>query len=70
MMQLRWLLDGDQRRLQYRTNIRSDWEDVPEVVENTSLFKGKCTKCGLAFIGTMSYTCTQVDCPTGLGSSS
>jgi hypothetical protein len=47
----------------------SDWRDVPEVVENTSPFKGKCPKCGLAFIGTMSYTCTQVDCPTGLGSS-
>ena len=50
----------------------SDWHDVPEVpevVENTSPFKGKCSKCGLAFIGTMSYTCTQVDCPTGMGSS-
>jgi len=69
MMQLRWLVDGNERTLQYRTNMRSGWEDVPEVVENISPFKGKCSKCGLAFIGTMSYTCTQTDCPTGLGSS-
>ena len=69
MMQLRWLVNGDQRTLQYRTNMQPEWEDVPEVVENISPFKGKCSKCGLAFIGTMSYTCTQPDCPTGLGSS-
>lgn len=96
-MQLRWLVDGDQRTLQYRnwvdTTIRTgmpginygvpmgqippvngnwqwtEWKDIPEVVENPSPFKGKCSKCGLAFIGTMSYTCTQTDCPTGLGSS-
>jgi len=70
MMQLRWLVDGNERTLQYRTNMQPEWTDVPEVVENISPFKGKCTKCGLAFIGTMSYTCTQTDCPTGLGSSS
>lgn len=96
-MQLRWLVDGDERRLQYRnwidTTVRvgmpginygapmgqipsvignwqwTEWTDVPEIVENPSPFKGKCSKCGLAFIGTMSYTCTQTDCPTGLGSS-
>ena len=70
MMQLRWLVNGNERTLQYRTNMQPEWMDVPEVVETTSLFKGKCSKCGLAFIGTMSYTCTQTDCPTGLGSSS
>ena len=97
MIQMRWLVDGDERTLQYRQivdkTIRtgmpgieygtpwgqlppancdwqwSDWTDVPEVVENISPFRGKCEKCGLAFIGTMSYTCTQTDCPTGLGSS-
>ncbi len=68
-MQLRWLVDGDERTLQYRTNMRSEWEDVPEVVENTNPFRGKCSQCGLAFIGPTSYTCTQTDCPTGLGSS-
>ena len=69
MIQLRWLVNGDERTLQYRTGMRPEWEDVPEVVENPSPFKGKCSKCGLAFIGTMSYTCTQTYCPTGLGSS-
>ena len=97
-MQLRWLVDGNERTLQYRNWVDTtpigmgmpgikygtpwgqtppvmnnmswtEWKDVPEVVENPSPFKGKCSKCGLAFIGTMSYTCTQVDCPTGLGSS-
>jgi len=69
MMQLRWLVDGDERTLQYRTNTRSEWEDVPEVVENINPFRGKCSRCGLAFIGPTSYSCTQTDCPTGLGSS-
>lgn len=45
----------------------TEWTDVPEVIENP--VTNKCSKCGLAFIGTMSYTCTQTDCPTGLGSS-
>lgn len=49
----------------------SDWVTVPEVgATSLSTTVNKCSKCGLAFIGTMSYTCTQVDCPTGLGSSS
>ena len=69
MMQLRWLVNGDERTLQYRTNMQPEWEDVPEVVENINPFRGKCSQCGLAFIGPTSYTCTQVDCPTGLGSS-
>jgi hypothetical protein len=50
-MQLRWLVDGDERTLQYRTDMRSEWEDVPEVVENINPFRGKCSRCGLAFIG-------------------
>ena len=69
MIQMRWLVDSDERTLQYRTDMRSEWEDVPEVVENINPFRGKCSKCGLAFIGPTSYTCTQTDCPTGLGSS-
>ena len=69
MIQMRWLVDSDERTLQYRTDMRSEWEDVPEVVENINPFRGKCSKCGLAFIGPTSYTCTQSDCPTGLGSS-
>ena len=68
MIQMRWLVDGNERTLQYRTDMRSEWEDVPEVVENINPFRGKCSQCGLAFIGPTSYTCTQQDCPTGLGS--
>lgn len=68
MIQMRWLVDGDERTLQYRTDMRSEWEDVPEVVENINPFRGKCSKCGLAFIGPTSYTCTKTNCPTGLGS--
>ena len=67
MIQMRWLVDGDERTLQYRTDMRSEWEDVPEVVENTSPFRGKCSRCGLAFIGPTSYSCPERDCPTGLG---
>ena len=67
MIQMRWLVDGDERTLQYRTDMRSEWEDVPEVVENTSPFRGKCSRCGLAFIGPTSYACPVQDCPTGLG---
>ena len=51
MIQMRWLVDGDERTLQYRTDMRSEWEDVPEVVENINPFRGKCSRCGLAFIG-------------------
>ena len=102
MIQMRWLVDGDERTLQYRQIVDktvrpqpagpfgkpveyhtpwgqvppvnqdwqwTDWRDVPEVVENTSPFRGKCSKCGLAFIGPTSYTCTETNCPTGLGSS-
>lgn len=49
----------------------SDWSDVPEVwnppipVSPTN----KCPKCGIDLTATMSYTCTQYNCPTGLGSS-
>ena len=67
MIQMRWLVDGDERTLQYRTDMRSEWEDVPEVVENINPFRGKCSWCGLAFIGPTSYSCPEQDCPTGLG---
>jgi len=99
MIQMRWLVDGDERTLQYRQIVEktvhagmpgmpninygapwpqvppvnqnwewTDWQDVPEVVENVNPFRGKCPLCGLAFIGPTSYTCTQTNCPTGLGS--
>ena len=67
MIQMRWLVDGDERTLQYRADMRSEWEDVPEVVENVNPFRGKCPLCGLAFIGPTSYSCPEQDCPTGLG---
>ena len=67
MIQMRWLVDSDERTLQYRTDMRSEWEDVPEVVENINPFRGKCSRCGLAFIGPTSYSCPERDCPTGLG---
>jgi hypothetical protein len=95
MMQLRWLVDGNERTLQYRNLIDTtviagmpgmnhgapwpqvppvmskldwtDWQDVPEVVENVNPFRGKCSRCGLAFIGPTSYSCPEQDCPTGLG---
>jgi hypothetical protein len=99
MIQMRWLVNGNERTLQYRQIVEktvhagpfgkpieygapwgqippvnqnwewTDWQDVPEVVENVNPFRGKCSKCGLAFIGPTSYTCTVTDCPTGLGSS-
>jgi hypothetical protein len=97
MIQMRWLVDGNERTLQYRQIVNktispnmpnivystpwpqvppvnqnwdwTDWTDVPEVVENVNPFRGKCSRCGLAFIGPTSYTCTEQDCPTGLGSS-
>lgn len=102
MIQMRWLVDGDERTLQYRQIVDktmrpqpagpfgkpieyqtpwpqvppvtqnwqwTDWKTVPEEIENTTPYVGKCEKCGLAFIGAMSYTCTQTDCPTGFGSS-
>lgn len=49
----------------------SDWADVPEAYDNrqNSLGTNKCPKCGLDLTATMSYTCTQLNCPTGLGSS-
>ena len=102
MIQMRWLVDGEKRTLQYRQIVDktvqaqpagpfgkpveyhtpwgqvppvnqtwewTDWKTVPEEIENPTPYVGKCAKCGLAFIGAMSYTCTQQDCPTGLGSS-
>ena len=97
MIQMRWLVDGDERTLQYRQIVEktvhagpfgkpieygapwgqvppvnqnwewTDWRDVPEVVENINPFRGKCSRCGLAFIGPTSYSCPERDCPTGLG---
>jgi hypothetical protein len=48
----------------------SDWKDVPAVDEIATNYQtNKCPKCGLELKGAMSYTCTTLNCPTGLGSS-
>jgi len=46
------------------------WRDVPEVTEPTPTHDpNKCPKCGLDLKGSISYTCIQPSCPTGLGGS-
>lgn len=52
------------------THTWSEWVDVPSVHENSvPSTSNKCTSCGILLEGTMSYCCSQPNCPTGLGSS-
>lgn len=49
----------------------SQWADVPEVYNPPVVSpssSNKCPQCGLLLEGAMSYTCIQIDCPTGFGS--
>lgn len=42
-------------------NITDTFRSTQDVFKN-------CPKCGLALSGVMSYSCSQINCPTGLGS--
>lgn len=55
----------------------SKWEDVPSFTEEPATQplspvtkdQRKCPKCGIELKDVMSYYCSQLNCPTGLGSS-
>jgi hypothetical protein len=62
-----WPNDQIQKTANYQW---SSWIDVPSVVEPNALAPAdKCPKCGLDLKGSISYTCIQPSCPTGLGGS-